>query len=218
MIESLATRHRQKVEAGERLPASPLSTVLTDTDRLMLAALSSDKARLKRLRSKHGKDKLKAALLDKYRDYFTQIINREQSSHNEVLVTVCIWAIDAGDYKTALTLADYALIQGMKSPEGFTRTLPEVITEEFSDKAIKLSNPNEMRGTLQQLQQLIADSDIFDEVSAKLYKALGLAWLSEDREQALKHFETAQRFGASVKRQVSRLRKELNKNEYHIRP
>ena len=210
MIQSLATRHRQQVEAGDTRPAATFKAVLGNDDRLMMAALQADKVRLKRLRSRHKKDLLKIELLDKYRDYLTNIINRDQSEHNEVLVVICIWSIDAGDYKTALTLADYALIKNMNAPEGFSRTLAEVIAEDVSDKAQKMVNPCELRGFLLQIIGLIEDADIFDEVSAKLYKSLGLAWLAEDKKQALQAFITAQGYGAKVKRKIAQLTKEVN--------
>lgn len=209
MVESLASRHRQQIAAGGTVPVVTAKALPGDDDRLMMAALQADKARLKRLRSRHKKDLLKVELLDKYRDYLTNIINRQQSGHNEVLVVVCIWAIDAGDYKTALTLGDFALTHNMEAPEGFSRNLAEVIAEEVSSKANKLANPGDIRGPLIQIMNLIDGADIFDEVSAKLYKALGLAWLAEDKSEALQAFIKAQGYGAAVKRQIARLTKEM---------
>lgn len=213
MVESLASRHRQQVAAGVKAPVATDKALPGDNDRLMMAALQADKARLKRLRSRHKKDLLKAELLDKYRDYLTNIINRQQSGHNEVLVVVCIWAIDAGDYKTAITLADFALTHNMNAPSGFSRNLAEVIAEEVSNKAAKLDRPGDIRGSLIQIIGLIDNFDIFDEVSAKLYKALGMAWLAEDKEEALQAFIKAQSYGAAVKRKIARLTKEMKSNE-----
>ena len=211
MIQSLATRHRQQVEAGDTKPAATFKAVLGNDDRLMMAALQADKVRLKRLRSRQKKALLKVELLDKYRDYLTNIINRDQSGHNEVLVVICIWSIDAGDYKTAQTLADYALSKNMNAPEGFNRTLAEVIAEDVSDKAQKIKNPGELRGFLLQIISRIEDADIFDEVSAKLYKSLGFAWLAEDKTLSLQAFVKAQEYGALVKRKIAQLTKEVEK-------
>lgn len=174
----------------------------------MNAALDIDRARLKQLRSNKRKAVAKAEMIGKYADYLTGVINSNRSEHNEVLVVISIWALDAEQYRYFMVLAEYALQHRMQSPNGFSRSLPEVLTEELSDRVINAENPDSLLGFLQQIETLTNETDKVDQVTAKLYKALGLAQWPTDKAAALTAFKVSQAHGGRVKRYINKLSKE----------
>ncbi len=175
----------------------------------MWATLEADKSRLQQIRSKQRKAEVKRELLPRYADHLTAIINGKDHSHSESLVTLCIWAFDAGDWRTALMLASYALDHRMKSPNGFKRGLPETLLESAAILAKQQGHPSHLRDHLHHLQELTRGADIADEVTAKFSKAYGQVLAPTDPAAALVAFHTAQRYGAHVQRTINKLSKEI---------
>lgn len=205
MVQSLAAKHRANVEAGQSVPAA---TPPRKVGGLVHAALDVDRLRLKQIRSNKRKAVAKAEMIGKYADYLTGVINSDQADHDELLVTVCIWALDAEQYRYFLHLAAFALKHGMRAPEGFSRSLPEVLTEELSDRVNKSDSPALLLGYLQQIESLTSEVDRVDQVTAKLYKALGLALMPTDQAAALSAFRVSLEHGGRVKRLISKLEKD----------
>ena len=204
IVRSLAAKHRVTVEAGQPVPAAKPRK----SSGLMYAALEADRAKLKKVRSNKRKAEAKAGMVGKYADYLTGLINSDQGGHSEILVTVCIWALDANQYRYFISLAEYALKHGMQSPQGFSRSLPEVLTEELSDRVIGSCSPALLLGYLQQIEALTREADRVDQVTAKLYKALGLAQIATDKAAALAAFRVSLEHGGQVKRFINKLSKE----------
>lgn len=208
MAQSLAAQHRARVEGGAALAStSPVKPQLTANQRLMWAALEADKSRLQLIRSRRRKADVKRELLPKYADHLTAIINSSDTRHSESLVTLCVWAFDAGDWHTALMLADYAVRHGMQSPQGFKRSLPETLLEEAAKLAVNQGCPSHVRDHLQHLHMLTSGVDIADEVTAKFNKVLGRVLEPVDPAAALLAYQTAQQYGAQVKRSINKLNK-----------
>lgn len=211
VVLSHAAKHRATVEAGSygQLPVSAPSRSQDRQGGIMQAALDVDKARLKQVRSRKRKAAVKAEIIPNYADYLQTIINGGSSTHNEVLVMICLWSLDAENFSYFITLARFALEQSMNAPEGFKRTLPEVLLEELAEKTIKHQQPELHLSYLQQLQHLTNKEDIADAVTAKFYKALGLALEPTDKAAALAVFHEARQYGAKVVRKINQLEKEL---------
>lgn len=211
MAYSLAAQHRERLEGGAAAVAStsPTHKPASAHQRLMWATLEADKSRLQQIRSKQRKAEVKRELLPRYADHLTAIINGKDHSHSESLVTLCIWAFDAGDWRTALMLASYALDHRMKSPNGFKRGLPETLLESAAILAKQQGHPSHLRDHLHHLQELTRGADIADEVTAKFSKAYGQVLAPTDPAAALVAFHTAQRYGAHVQRTINKLSKEI---------
>lgn len=210
-MQSLAAQHRAKVEAGATVaPATTTGKPAQHKHRLVWASLETDMKRLSQVRSKQRKAEIKRELLPRYADHLTAIINGADYRHDESLVTLCVWALDADDWHTALMLAAFALKHGMDSPQRFKRSLAETLLEEAAIQAKRQGFPSHLRDHLQHLQELTQGADIADEVTAKFYKAFGLSLEHTDKAAALVAFNTAQQYGAQVKRNIKRLEKGVN--------
>ena len=209
MVQSLAAKHRAQVDAGRNIPATATHKPASTTQRFMLAALQADYARLKNVRSKQRKAEIKRELLPRYADHLSVILNQSGGGHNESLVVLCVWAFDAGEWHTAVMLAEFAIQHGMSAPEGFKRSLPETLLEEAALQATRQGNPSELRDYLQHLQALTSGADIADEVTAKFHKALGQTLEPTDKAAALHAYRTAQQYGAHVQRNINRIEREL---------
>ena len=210
MVVSYATLHRQSVEAAKTASTSQvIRSAANNTSKLLMAALAVDKARLQQLRSLQARAALKRDLFPKYADYLTSLMQQQSTGHHEGFVLLCIWALDAGLLTSFITLAEYALKHGMRAPEGFKRTLPEVLLEEISEQVLRVRNPSDWRDYIQHLHELTQGADIADEVTAKSYKALGVALESTDLKAALEAYQTAHQYGAAVKRLINNVSKRL---------
>lgn len=209
MVQSLAALHRQSVE-GVALPVVLPVDGLSAQGRLMLVQLSVDRSKLQALRSKRRKALLKRELILHYSDYLSVVINTPVYQHNEVLVTVCLWALDAGNYSYFIKLAEGALQGRMSAPQGFKRKLPEVLAEELAEQVLQSAQPSQLSGYLRQLQTWLQGEDMADEITAKFYKALGLSLQHTEPAQALAALQTARQYGASVVRLIRALEKEVN--------
>ncbi len=215
MATSYASLHKQQIRdarIGEMVADSGSTAALQGNEyRSQLVKLETDIARLSTIRSIRRKQAIKREILPSYWDYIQCAINRESGLQDDILVTVLIWCIDVGEYSRAFMMAAYALQHGMEPPERFTRTLAEVITEEFSSHVLKADTPADYLDWLQHLETLVMDVDMVDAVTAKFHKALGLALEPDNPQQALRHYQTA--FAAdpksAVKRMVNRLEKQL---------
>ena len=213
ILQSLAAKHREDVEAG-RVASRDQPTGAThggNYHRLMLVKLDTDIYELKAIRSQHSRLCKKLELLGAYADYLTTVINGGNRSHNETLVTICLWALDTWQHDYFILLAEFALKNGMNSPKGFKRSLPELLLEEFSKSVIAKERPQEDLYRLERLGELTAGANITDEVTAKFHKARGLALQTSDPQAALLAYQKAQHYGAKVKQHITRLEKALCK-------
>jgi len=174
---SPARAHFQRVKAAEAAasaaPGRPMGCTEYD---LMLLKLAEDNRRLKGIQSMETRADIKRKLLPDYAPWVDGVLAAGNGGKDDVLMVVMLWRIDAGEYASALDIADYAIRHKLTMPDRFARTAPTVIAEELADAA-KRARDGKAGFDLEQLQRAIDltdDQDMPDEVRAKLYKELGL--------------------------------------------
>jgi len=142
---------------------------------LQMAQLLQDRLRLKQIQSVEGKCALKRQLLPAYEPYVQGVIEAGRGAQDEVLTTVMLWRIDAGDFAGALDLAAYVLEHGLLMPDRFERTSGCLIAEEVAEAALlalKAGGTFDL-AMLHRTVELTHDHDMPDEARAKLYLATG---------------------------------------------
>lgn len=200
----------------------------------MLLQLTEDKRKLKALQSTEAKVALKAELLPAYVDYVDGVLQASRETgealQDEVLMTVMVWRIDAGDFMGALTIADHAFAYGLNLPPQFNRTTACLVAEEIADSALAAQGEARIPvGVLELTAQLVDGRDMPDQVRAKLLKAQAeeMAWLADHPpeghgvagwrpnhlQEALDLYNRALKLNSKVgvKKEVERLERELKK-------
>lgn len=180
---------------------------------LMLAKLSTDRRALKGVQSVARKVELKRKLLPEYTDYVAGVLNGGRGAQDDVLVTVMVWRIDAGDFDGALAIASYALAHGLALPDQFERSLASLVAEQFADAALSafMDDGTFDAASLALVDELTRDADMHDQVRAKLYKALGYALHGTDLPRALEYLHRALSLNdrVGVKKDIERLARQL---------
>lgn len=181
MASSPAKAHYLRVTAAQAAQqAAPTATMagLTAYEQ-QLAQLHQDRLRLKNVQSNAGKAELKRQLLPAYEPYVQGVLAAGRGAQDEVLTTIMLWRIDAGDHVGALDIAAYALEHQLKMPDRFARTTGCLIAEEIAELALNTmkAGGEPDRTLLQRTAELTAEQDMPDEARAKLYMALGRATL-----------------------------------------
>jgi hypothetical protein len=215
-MKSPAQRHFERVTAAQAAAvAGPHGSLAgASAYELMLARLATDRRRLREIASIERKREVKRELLPEYADYIAGALAGGRGAQDDVLTTVMIWRIDAGDYAGALDVARYALAHRLTLPDQFDRPLATALAEEFADAALaafKLGEPFDI-GLLAGIERLTAPFDMHDQVRAKLHKALGLALQSSDTASALEHLRRALQLDerAGVRKDIARLQARLD--------
>lgn len=170
----------RKRAAREAAEASPHGSMEGATRyELQLAKLLQDRLRLKQIQSTLGKAELKRQLLPEYADYVAGVLSAGQGAQDEVLTTVMIWRIDAGDFAGALDIAAYVLGKGLVMPDRFARTTGCLVAEEVATAALNAQKAGDTfdLDILKRTAELTAEEDMPDEARAKLYLAIGKAEL-----------------------------------------
>lgn len=211
-MSSHARRHFQQASAtalggGDE---AEVSASAASAYELQLLGLAEDRRRLKDIQSREGKIDLKRQLLPQYLPWVEGVLAGNSGRQDNVLVTICIWAIDTGDFDLALRLGEYAITHQLALPDQYKRTLPCALAEEIADQSIKAINAEQPVAPdgLAQAIALTADQDMPDEVRAKLYKAFGYALraaerLEDGRAALIRALELDSRAG--VKKDIERL-------------
>ncbi|MFM0314215.1 MULTISPECIES: phage terminase small subunit [Paraburkholderia] len=215
-MKSPAQRHYERVSAELAAASAAPGGSLAGASayELMLAKLATDRRRLKAIQSIERKiDVKRAELLPEYIDYVAGALNGGRGAQDDVLTTVMIWRVDAGDFAGALDIARYALAHRMTLPDQYDRPLATAIAEEFAQAALaafKLGDTFDA-DQLAEVMTLTESADMHDQVRAKLHKALGKALQDADRTAALDHLRRALQLDerAGVKQDIARFETEL---------
>ncbi len=224
-----ARRHQARVRAEQAAASAAPGRSLAGASHyeLMLAKLAADRRRLKALQSVARKIEVKREVLPEYADYVSGALKGGRGAQDDVLTTVMIWRVDAGDYAGALDIARYALQHGLTLPAHYERAAPAAIAEEFADAAlIAIADGGTFDvDQLNEVRELTESADMHDQIRSKLYKALGLAamkLIGDDQldemhdwgraAQALQNLQTALQLNAraGVKQNIARLEKMLS--------
>lgn len=187
MAMTPAQRNQQRKRAArEAEAAGPGQSMAGATAyELQLAQLAQDRARLKQIQSAQGKAELKRQLLPAYQPYVDGVLAAGRGAQDEVLTTIMVWRIDAGDYAGALDIAGYVLEHGLIMPDRFARTTGCLIAEEIAEAALKAQKAGETFDgeILSRAGSLTKDQDMPDEARAKLHLAYGRAVMGGIDEQ-----------------------------------
>lgn len=186
-------RHFQRVTAAIEAAAvaGPSQTMAgANAYELQLAQLLQDRLRIKNVHSNEGKAELKRQLLPEYEPYVQGVLAAGNGAQDEVLTTIMVWRLDAGDYAGALAIATYVIQHGMVMPDRFARTTPCLVAEEIAEAALKAQKAGGefALDVLERAHQLTAEQDMPDQARAKLHLAIGKAYsamVSNDEAQAL---------------------------------
>ncbi|WP_175815546.1 terminase endonuclease subunit [Burkholderia diffusa] len=213
-IKTPARIHFERVTAARAAAAAaPGETMAGATPyELMLRKLAIDRRALKGVQSVTRKIELKRKLLPEYADYVAGVLAGGRGAQDDVLVTVMVWRIDAGDYDGALTIATYALKHGLVMPD-FDRSLASVVAEQFADAALQsfMEDGTFDAASLETIAELTEQGDMHDQIRAKLYRALGYAVQEAEPARALGYLRRALKYNerVGVKKDIDRLVKQV---------
>lgn len=201
---SLARRHRERIAAqlaaasslaGQIMP--PVATAVAGGEPLSLPTgghptppstaaaqimmrFTGDSRRLKQIQSVQAKIAAKREMLPEYAAWCEGLVkaaeDRGVAVADEILPTIMVWRIDTGDYTGALKLAAHVLRHKLPMPARYNRTAATLIVEEIAEAALRDLGKGQSFSLdiLNATDDLTADEDIFDEVRAKLAKAIGM--------------------------------------------
>lgn len=213
MRHSPARAHYQQSMAAAQQPENtdqPRDKNAANAYELMLAKLAGDKRRLKEIQSLELKAALKLTLLPEYADWIAGVLEGDNGRQDDVLMTVFVWAVDAGQFATALDIGEYALRHNLVMPDQYQRDVPCVLAEEIADFALKIPEDQllVLRPYLDRAIELTDGKDMPDQVRAKLYKASGYAMRADGdlawaRARLVRAFELFDKVG--VKKDIERI-------------
>ena len=174
-------RHFERVTAAvEAAATDPTQTMAGATAyEHQLNQLLQDRLRLKQVQSNQGKAELKRQLLPSYESYVQGVLEGGKGAQDEVMTTVMVWRLDAGDFTGGLDIAAYVLKHRMVMPDRFARTLGCLVAEEVATaafKAQKIGEPFDL-AILHRTAELTDVEDMPDQARAKLFLAMGRATL-----------------------------------------
>jgi len=175
-MASPAQRHAMRVSAmlAAQRDNAPLRHATAYEQ--MLVKLAADRRTLKGIHSKERKAEKKRELLPLYLPWVAGALENGTGAQDDILMTVMLWRLDAGDIPGALEIARYALRHNLAMPEPHTRTAPYMLAEEVALAVLRARDagePVDMAGILETLA-LTCTADMPDEVRARLHKVAGL--------------------------------------------
>lgn len=203
---SPAAQHRTSITAKPEVQPSAANTPY---DTLIIQKFRIDQNRVKAIRSRKRRCELKRSALSSYQPWVADFMKAtgytgEQAS---MFVWLLLWNIDVGNWQAGYDMAVFAIGKGMASPVDFSRTLAETVTEQMVDGINQASQQADNRLLLESLYQMAKPLDMTDQITAKLYKAYGLACIGSDNDKARHLLEEALKLNehSGVKRVLSRL-------------
>jgi len=170
-------RKRAALQAAEAAPERSMAGATAYEQQLM--QLNQDRLRLKQVQSEQGKAELKRLLIPAYAPYIEGVLSAGNGAQDDVLTTLMVWCIDAGEFADALTIGAYVLKHNLKMPERdrFARTPGCVLAEEVANGALKAQKAGGEFPlfVLEQARLITAEQDMPDQARAKLHLAIGRA-------------------------------------------
>ncbi|MCJ2189157.1 phage terminase small subunit [Novosphingobium beihaiensis] len=173
---TLAAMSSGRPERGP--PPMPQTGPVASEYQLLLAALGQDLATLRNTQSTERKIEAKRGMIAKFLPWVEGAADAGAGAQDEIVSTMLVWAIDVQDWPLALKLAAYVLRAGIALPERYKRTPATLVAEEVAEIGVKTPGAVPLQ-VLQSVAHLVEDEDIFDQVRAKLEKALGLAFQAQ---------------------------------------
>lgn len=197
-------------QSAPTIDATPDSDTNPDGGGSMELKFFNDFEHLSNIQSISHKNELKAEFLPFYLPWIEGTIAEGVGVQNDMLVKLMVWCLDTHDFKTAIDVAEYALLNDFVMPEPFTRDVATVFVEQLSDEMLKnVFNTSEHADLIQRAVNSTTDQDMPDQVRAKLYRALGDSLKDAKPADAIIAYETAIKLDDSVgcKKDLGQLRK-----------
>ncbi|MFY7303345.1 phage terminase small subunit [Enterobacter cloacae complex sp. IR5401] len=218
-----AQKHFQKVMAERRGQADEESDIQRTAHEQILHRLRMDLSRLSGVQSEETKAEMKKSMLPEYEGWIEGTLDGDSGRQDEVITRLMVWAIDCRDYALALRLGRYVVRHGLTLPDNFNRTAATFLTEEMSKPVLTLAaadadaDLSASTAVLDEVADIVADSDMPDVVRAKLCKARALARRGATdittKAEALALFREAltRNTNAGVKKEIATLAREVKK-------
>jgi len=218
-----AQRHFQKVMAERRGQSDEESDIQRTAHEQILHRLRMDLSRLSGVQSEETKAEMKKSMLPEYEGWIEGTLDGDSGRQDEVITRLMVWAIDCRDYALALRLGRYVVRHGLTLPDNFNRTAATFLTEEMSKPVLTLAaadaddDLSSGVAVLDEVAEIVADSDMPDVVRAKLCKARALARRGATdittKAEALALFREAltRNPNAGVKKEIATLAREVKK-------
>lgn len=209
-MKSLARKHFEKTLAAKQ-SAAPTGADAVPAEAGIAtkfrALLGSHKAILKAIQSKVEKANVKRELLPEYDAYVEGVLSAQSGQQDDILVTIMLWRLDAGDIAGALEIAAYAIDHGMTMPEGFKSNIATMVIDVIADNEPTADQLAELLEAI----DLTKSCDMPDEVRAKAHKSAGVLLAESEPTKALEHLKTALEFNSKsgVKGLITKLEKQI---------
>ncbi|CZZ45221.1 terminase [Enterobacter hormaechei] len=220
-MASPAQRHAMRVSAMKASQRDNAPLRHASAYEQMLVKLAADRRTLKTIHSKERKAEKKRELLPLYRPWVAGVLENGTGAQDDILMTVMLWRLDAGDITGAIEIARYALRYNLSMP-GHARSAPYMLAEEVALAALRARAAGEPVNVTELLTviELTLSADMPDEVRARLHKVTGLT-LRDDgqRNEALMHLKRALQLDThvGVRKDIENLNRELNPKPVVVR-
>lgn len=217
-----AQKHFQKVMAERHGKTDEQTDTARTAHEQILHRLRMDQSALRKVQSDQAKAAMKRQLLPNYEGWIEGTLTGGSGRQDEVITTLMVWAVDAGDYALAVRIGRYVVSHNLLMPDRFNRTPATVLVDEICDpilvqvKADDSTDITPYLAVLDDVEAITANSDMPDVVRAKLCKARAFALRSgtaEEQETALSLLRKALTLdaGAGVKKEIERLARVVKK-------
>lgn len=223
---SLARRHYDRATAGAAAGQAKAGAQQTgDAYNLHMSALYEARRTLKGIMSIKGKIEKKREMLPEFLPYVDGVIAEGKGAQDDVLATMLVWCVDAGELEKALEIGAYAVKHSIETPDHFDRDTVSMMAEEIAEAVRKMiedpdaGDENDSAALveiMQRLAEIVGDHDMHDPVKAKLHKAHGYA-LRENGEtaEAIAQLKEALSLNerAGVKKDIEQLEKQQKQSK-----
>ncbi len=213
-MTSPAQRHMMRVSASQTAQREQAPLRHATAYEQMLVKLADDRRTLKNIRSNERKAEKKRELLPFYAPWVAGVLTDGRGAQDDIVMTVMLWRLDAGDIAGALEIAPYALKYGLTTDH--RRTTPYMLVEEVALAALRLRDAGESvdLSLLQATIDLTDGADVPDMVRARLHKVTGLTLRDAGQNaEALAQFQRAMQLDRNVG-----VRKEIERLERALKP
>lgn len=213
-MASPARRHAMRVSAEQASQREQHPLRHATAYEQMLVKLAADRRTLSQIHSRERKAEKKRELLPFYLPWVTGVLETGTGAQDDILMTVLLWRLDAGDIPGAIEIARYALRFGLSMPDGHARTAPYMLAEEVALAALRAraaGQPVDVQPLLTVID-MTRTADMPDEVRARLHKVAGLILRDAGLlTEAMTHLQRAIQLDDScgVKKDIERLGREL---------
>ncbi|HGV3447800.1 TPA: phage terminase small subunit [Raoultella planticola] len=217
-----AQKHFQKVMAERHGKTDEQSDTARTAHEQIMHRLRMDQSALRRVQSDQAKAAMKRQLLPHYEGWIEGTLDGDSGRQDEVIVTLMVWAIDAGDYALAARIGRYVVVHGLLMPDRFNRTAATVLVDEICDpilvqvKADDATDVTPYLAVIDEVAEFTAGSDMPDVVRAKLCKVRAFALRNGSTEEQITALELLRQAltldaGAGVKKEIDRLARVVKK-------